>query len=74
MEPKRERSSARAGSGKKTQKAQSRPANGGASEDLPAHIARRAYELYLARGSRDGYALEDWLQAEREVLSREPRV
>ena len=29
-------------------------------------IARRAYELYLARGGADGYAEDDWLTAERE--------
>ena len=30
-------------------------------------IARRAHELYEARGGTDGRALEDWLQAEREI-------
>jgi hypothetical protein len=30
-------------------------------------IARRAYDLYLARGREDGHDLEDWLQAEREL-------
>jgi hypothetical protein len=30
-------------------------------------VARRAYELYLARGGGDGLAMEDWLAAEREV-------
>ncbi len=30
-------------------------------------IARRAYDLYLARGSADGNALGDWLQAEAEM-------
>lgn len=32
-----------------------------------ARIAVRAYELYEQRGRQDGYALEDWLQAEREI-------
>jgi hypothetical protein len=32
-------------------------------------IARRAYELYLARGKADGHQLEDWVQAERELLA-----
>lgn len=27
-------------------------------------IARKAYELYERRGRQDGYALEDWLEAE----------
>jgi hypothetical protein len=30
-------------------------------------IARRAYELYLARGCEDGHDVDDWLQAEREL-------
>jgi Protein of unknown function (DUF2934) len=30
-------------------------------------IARRAYDLYLARGCAPGQQLEDWLQAEREL-------
>lgn len=35
----------------------------------PTHeqIARRAYELYLARGGRHGSHEQDWLQAEREL-------
>jgi Protein of unknown function (DUF2934) len=36
----------------------------GASRD---RIARRAYELYLARGGRDGGDFDDWLAAEREL-------
>jgi hypothetical protein len=35
-------------------------------------IAMRAYELYLARGGGEGGALEDWLEAEREVSSTNP--
>lgn len=31
------------------------------------HIAQRAYELYEQRGRQDGLALEDWLEAEREL-------
>jgi Protein of unknown function (DUF2934) len=30
-------------------------------------IARRAYDLYLARGCNPGHQLDDWLQAEREL-------
>jgi hypothetical protein len=30
-------------------------------------IARRAYELYLARGRQDGHDVEDWLRAESEL-------
>lgn len=35
--------------------------------DRGAAVARRAYELYAARGYEDGHDLEDWLTAEREV-------
>jgi hypothetical protein len=30
-------------------------------------IARRAYDLYLARDHEHGHDLDDWLQAEREL-------
>lgn len=32
-------------------------------------IRRRAYELYLRRGNQPGSEIDDWLQAEEEVLS-----
>ena len=32
-------------------------------------IAKRAYELYLQRGSIPGYEVEDWLQAEAELTA-----
>lgn len=31
-------------------------------------IAVRAYEIYLERGCREGHELDDWLEAERDVL------
>ena len=30
----------------------------------------RAYELYQQRGMSDGHELDDWLQAEQEILGR----
>jgi hypothetical protein len=33
-------------------------------------VAARAYELYLARGGSDGRALDEWLEAERELGRR----
>lgn len=39
-------------------------------DDLQARIATRAHELYVNRGGGDGYALNDWIQAEREVLGQ----
>ena len=36
--------------------------------DLRLRTARRAYELFEHRGSRHGRDLDDWLQAEQEIL------
>ena len=36
--------------------------------DIEESIRRRAYELYEQRGRIEGFALDDWLQAEREIL------
>ncbi|MDN5940968.1 MAG: DUF2934 domain-containing protein [Nitrospira sp.] len=49
-------------------KEQMKTNNGPAQGD----IERRAYELYLARGGAEGYAVEDWLQAELELQARQP--
>lgn len=35
---------------------------------LEHEIRIRAYDLYERRGAGDGHALDDWLQAEYEVL------
>ena len=47
--------------------------NGRANEhqpdDLRARIVELAYVLYEQRGRRDGHALDDWLEAERQVAS-----
>jgi hypothetical protein len=40
-------------------------------DDIQTRISERAYQLYVERGYRQGYALEDWLEAEREVLGLE---
>jgi hypothetical protein len=32
-------------------------------------IAKRAYELYLQRGSVSGHELDDWLEAEAELAN-----
>ena len=40
------------------------------STDVEARIRQRAYELYVERGYTAGFDEEDWLRAEREVLSR----
>jgi Protein of unknown function (DUF2934) len=35
---------------------------------LTEDIERRAYDIYLSRGGADGNDVDDWLQAERQVL------
>ena len=40
-------------------------------DDLQARIAKQAYQLYLERGADHGHALNNWLQAEREILGAE---
>ena len=38
-------------------------------EPMLEHAIRlRAYELYAQRGTAEGYAVQDWLQAEAELL------
>jgi hypothetical protein len=37
------------------------------SESRMNRIAQRAHEIYEARGGEHGKAMEDWLQAEREI-------
>jgi hypothetical protein len=44
----------------------------GPCDDLHVLIAQRAFERYQARGCHDGFDLDDWLEAEREVLSQVP--
>jgi hypothetical protein len=38
------------------------------SNDTTERIRQRAYQLYEQRGRVDGFALDDWLQAEAEIL------
>src|SRR5439155_11330501 len=37
--------------------------------ELQARIAERAYNLYEGRGCRGGSHLDDWLRAEREIMT-----
>jgi len=43
-------------------------------DDLQELIAKRAYEIYCERGYRQGCSLDDWLAAEREILSQIPPI
>ena len=42
------------------------------TEALQDEIARRAYELYEARGYVDGFDVDDWLQAEQDIVESKP--
>jgi hypothetical protein len=39
--------------------------------ELQARVRLRAYEIYQERDRVDGYALDDWAQAEAEILQPE---
>jgi hypothetical protein len=40
------------------------------AEGHQVRVAQRAYELYEQRGRQEGRALEDWMNAERQLLGR----
>jgi len=39
-------------------------------DDLNSEIAKVAYDLHEKRGGKHGHDLQDWLEAERIVLTR----
>jgi hypothetical protein len=39
------------------------------SQDVHARVSERAYALYEEHGREDGHALENWLEAEQQVLN-----
>jgi Protein of unknown function (DUF2934) len=44
-------------------------ADAAAPDVILQRIQARAYKLYEERGRQEGYAEQDWIQAEQEVLS-----
>lgn len=36
---------------------------------LQEKIAKRAFDLFVARGGQHGYHIQDWLQAEQETVN-----
>ncbi|HWP84362.1 MAG TPA: DUF2934 domain-containing protein [Terriglobia bacterium] len=40
-----------------------------ADEEIRKRVAIRAYEIYLDRGGQHGRDIDDWLQAEAELLA-----
>ena len=45
------------------------PQEGVLSDEPQERIGKRAYELYLERGCREGCDVEDWVDAKREILT-----
>jgi HSP20 family protein len=41
-------------------------------EDTSRQIERRAFEIFADRGRADGYAIDDWFKAERELFDFVP--
>ena len=50
------------------------PGPNGSAPVTDADVARRAYDLYLARGGEPGHDVEDWLQAERDLRGAAERL
>ncbi len=53
-----------------------KPPSTGTSEpqELEHQIRLRAYELYEARGRKDGRELDDWLRAKEEIREKKFRT
>lgn len=47
------------------------PFSAGRPTQVEINIKQRAYQLYSSRGGDGGHELEDWLQAEREIMHAE---
>lgn len=44
----------------------------GSLELTEEYVRLRAYQIYERRGRQDGHDIEDWLQAEAEILGKKP--
>ena len=42
--------------------------------NLHEQVRVRAYELYEQRGREDGHDIEDWVQAEAEILAQNTKL
>lgn len=50
------------------------PINAVSASGIEERIRRRAYELWEQRGRAHGHAVEDWLQAEKEIAEVTPKA
>jgi hypothetical protein len=53
----------------KASKAEAKNEGPGLIIDFEERIRRRAYELYVLRGGEHGHDIDDWLQAEAELMA-----
>ena len=42
------------------------------TQPMTEQIRQRAYEIYVSRNGAPGDEVQDWLQAERELSSKQP--
>ena len=54
---------------KKVADVEAMPTGAASAAVSEGEIARKAFELYCARGGQNGSDIEDWLRAERELMS-----
>jgi len=43
------------------------------TDQFQAEVRLRAYQLYERRGRQDGHELDDWLQAETELVQKKAK-
>jgi hypothetical protein len=55
---------------KKTEKTTAKTKKKIDPKKLEAEIRKRAHEIFLKRGDKEGDALSDWLQAEQEIKKK----
>ena len=58
---------------RKTEKIATEMVRNGAGDQRPSRedVAARAYEIFLARGGESGREMDDWLQAEKELMEED---
>ena len=42
--------------------------------DIDERIRQRAFELFQLRGCQDGHDLDDWMQAEAEIMGKPQKL
>ena len=42
-------------------------------KDLKERIEERAYEIFLKNETKNGYPINDWLKAEKEIMKEEKK-